>query len=136
MPRLHRADPRRKVMLLMLVFVGLMFFLWPHARTTTSMPFKILLTLLPIVPMGAALWLIAMDIVRSDEMQQRVHLIAMSIASGITAAVTFVAGFLCAAGVLALGGDDLMFVLPLISLSYAASNWMVGRRYGAAGSLE
>jgi len=133
MPRSRHADPRRKVMLLMLVFVGLMFFLWPHVRTTTSLPFKTLLTLLPIVPMGAALWLIATDIVRSDEMQQRAHLIAMSLASGITAAVTFIAGFLCAAGVLALGGDDLMFVLPLISVSYAASNWMVSRRYGNVG---
>ena len=133
MPRTRRLDTRNRVMLLMCVFVGLMFFLWPHARTTTSMPLKTVLVLLPIVPMGTALWLIAMDIVRSDELQQRVHLIAMSIASGITAAATFIAGFLCAAGVLVLGGDDLMFVLPLISVSYAASNLVVGRRYGSAG---
>ena len=133
MPRSTVSRHRRRVFALMLVYIGLMYFLWPHVRTTTSVPLKALLVMLPIVPMGAALWLIAMDVIHSDELQQRVHLIALAVASGFTSTATFAAGILCAAGVLALGGDDLMFVLPVMALVYAGTNWLVGRRYGRAG---
>jgi hypothetical protein len=83
--------------------------------------------------MCVALWLIATDITHSDELQQRVHLIALSIATGVVAAVSFVAGVLCAAGLLKLGGEDLMFVLPALALTYASARWLVGRRYGGLG---
>lgn len=133
MPRSVDSNLRRNVLLLMIVYVGLMYFLWPHVRTTTSLPLKTLLALLPSVPMAAALWLIAMDVIHSDELQQHVHLIALSVATGVTCAASFVAGFLCAAGVLALGGDDLMWVLPVMALTYSATKWLIGRRYGGLG---
>lgn len=133
MPRITASPHRRRVFALMLVYLLLMYLLWPQVRTTNSVALKAALALLPIVPMAASLWLLAMDVVGGDELQQRVHLIALGVAGGITGAATFIAGFLCAAGVLALGGDDLMFVLPGMALAYAAANWLVGRRYGAAG---
>jgi hypothetical protein len=124
---------RRQVFLLMVVYVGLTWLVWPRVHMTTNLSLKAALALVPIVPMSAALWLIAMDVVRGDELQQRVRLIAMSIATGVACALSFIAGTLCAAGVLALGGDDLMWVLPATALLYSASNWLVGRRYGGLG---
>ncbi|HET7063087.1 MAG TPA: hypothetical protein VFI49_02350 [Rudaea sp.] len=124
---------RRQIFLLMAVYIGLMWLVWPHVHTATSLPLKVALALVPLVPMSAALWLIVMDVVGGDELQQRVHLIALSIATGVTCAASFMAGVLCAAGVLVLGGDDLMWVLPATALIYAAANWVVGRRYGGLG---
>jgi hypothetical protein len=117
----------------MFAYVGLMWLVWPRVHTTTDLPLKIALAFLPIVPMSAAIWLIAMDIARGDELQQRVHLIALSIAAGITCAASFTAGFLCSAGVLQLHGDDLIWVLPAMGLTYAVAKWLVGRRYGGLG---
>jgi len=133
MPRPAASTYRRHVFLLMIIYVGLTWLVWPRVHTTTNLPLRVALALVPIVPMSAALWLIAMDVVRGDELQQRVRLIAMSIATGVTCALSFMAGTLCAAGVLALGGDDLMWVLPATALLYSASNWFVGRRYGGLG---
>jgi hypothetical protein len=133
MPDLTRSKLRRQVFVLMFAYVGLMWPVWPRVHATTDLPLKIALAFLPIVPMSAAIWLIAMDVVRGDELQQRVHLIALSIAAGVTCAASFTAGFLCAAGVLALHGDDLILVLAAMALTYAAANWLVGRRYGGLG---
>ncbi len=133
MPRLTSSTLRRQVFLLMFAYVGLMWLVWPRVHTTTDLPLKIALAFLPIVPMSAAIWLIAMDIARGDELQQRVHLVALSIAAGITCAASFTAGFLCSAGVLQLHGDDLIWVLPAMGLTYAVAKWLVGRRYGGLG---
>ena len=131
MPRPHAL--RRQVLVLMLVYMVLLAIFWPQARAATSLPLKAVYALLPVVPMCAALWVIAMDVLRSDELQQRVHLIALSIATGVVAALSFVAGVLSAMGVVALGGDDLIWVLPALALTYAAARWLVGRRYGGLG---
>ena len=131
MPRSHAL--RRQVLALMLVYLVLLAVFWPQARAVTSLPLKAVFALLPVVPMCAALWLIAIDVLRSDELQQRVHLIALSIATGVVAALSFVAGVLSAMGVVVLGGDDLMWVLPALALTYAAARWLVGRRYGGLG---
>jgi hypothetical protein len=131
MPRPHSF--RRQVTGLMLAYMVLLAVLWPQARAATSLPLKAVYALLPVVPMCAALWLIAMDILRSDELQQRVHLMALSIATGVVAALSFIAGVLSAMNVVALGGDDLIWVMPALGLTYAAARWLIGRRYGGLG---
>ena len=131
-PRLP-ARRRRRILALTLVYVVLFALSWPQVHATTSVATKLALALMPLVPMGMALWLIAMEVVYADELQQRVNLIALSIASAVVAALTFAAGVLCAAGLVALGGDDLMWVLPALALTYAFARWLVGRRYGGSG---
>src|ERR1700740_1530265 len=108
---------RRQVFVLTLIYVGLFALAWPQVHATASVTLKLALALMPLVPMGAALWLGGILIVHADELQQRVNLIALSIASAAVAAAAFVGGVLCAAGIVALGGDDLMWVLPALGLS-------------------
>ena len=132
MPR-RISSHRRHVMVLMLAYVGLLALTWSQVHVTTNLALKVALALSPTVPMCAALWLIAMDIVNGDELQQRVHLIALSIATGVVSAGSFAGGMLCAAGVASLGGDDLIWVLPATCLLYSAARWWVGRRYGGMG---
>ena len=132
MPR-PASTYRRHVAVLMLIYIGLLALTWPQVHITTNLPLKVALALAPIVPMCAALWLIAMDVVHGDELQQRVNLIALSIATGIVSAGSFAAGVFCAAGIATFGGDDLMGVLPATSLIYTGARRWIGRRYGGLG---
>jgi len=132
MARLNSAY-QRNVMLAMAVYVAVVFFVWPQARAATALPLKALLALAPVVPMSVALWLIARHIMRSDELQQRVHLIAMSVACGVVSAVSLAGGFLSASGVVALDGDVLIWVMPALAFVYGITHLLIGRRYGGLG---
>jgi hypothetical protein len=132
MARLNSAY-RRNVLLAMLVYVAVVVLVWPLARTTPAVPLKALLALAPVVPMSVALWIIARHIMRSDELQQRVHLVAMSVATGVVSVASLAGGFLCASGVIALDGDVLIWVMPALAFVYGVTHLIVGRRYGGLG---
>ena len=133
MPRLTTAQYRRQVYGLMLGYVACMLLVWPQARGTVGLPLKTLLALLPALPVVAVIWLTARRVMDSDELEQRVHMVALGIASGVVAVLSLIGGFLCAAGVLRLGGDVLIWVFPLLLVSYSLSRGEMARRYGGAG---
>jgi hypothetical protein len=133
MPRLAVSNYRRQVFLLTSAYVVLLLALWPLAKSTATLPLKALFTLVPLLPMVAVLWLIARRVMDSDELQQRVHLLALSAATGVISALSLAAGFLCATHVIALDGDILVWIMPGLALVYAATRWIIGRRYGGLG---
>jgi hypothetical protein len=133
MQRSAYAAYRRNVLLLMLVYVALLLLLWPLIRSTSTPALKALYALLPVLPMVGVLWQIARRVMDSDELQQRVHLMALSAATGVVSAVSLAAGFLCATHVIELDGDALIWVMPGLALVYAVTRWIVGRRYGGLG---
>ena len=133
MPRITHTDYRRQMIVLMCVYVATMLLLWPHARTASSLPLKIGCALLPTLPILGLLWLMAKRVMRSDELEQRVHLVALSVATGIVCALSLLAGFLCAAGIVVLDGDILIWIFPALCASYGATRWLLARRYGAVG---
>jgi amino acid transporter len=133
MPRFVVSNYRRNIALLMAVYIALLLVLWPLIKTTSALALKAVFALLPVVPMVAVLWLIARRVMDSDELQQRVHLIALSTATGVISAATLAAGFLCATHVIDLDGDALIWVMPGLALVYAATRWIIGRRYGGLG---
>lgn len=132
MPRLTTAQYRRRVYGLMLGYVVCMLLVWPQARGAAGLPLKTLLALLPALPVVAVIGLTARRVMHSDELEQRVHMVALGIASGVVAVLSLIGGFLCAAGVLRLGGDVLIWVFPLLLVSYSLSRGEVARRYGGA----
>jgi len=133
MPTSGYSAYRRNIALLMAIYIVLLLLLWPLAKQTTALAPKVLFTLAPVAPMIAALWLIARRVMASDELQQRVDLIAMSTATGVISAVSLAAGFLCATGAIVLDGDVLIWIMPALALVYSATRWIVGRRYGGMG---
>jgi hypothetical protein len=133
MPRFVISTYRRYVVLLMTVYIALLLGLWPLIKSTSAPALKAVFALLPVLPMIAVLWLIARRVMDSDELQQRVHLIALSAATGVISAITLAAGFLCATHVIDLDGDALIWVMPGLALVYAATRWIIGRRYGGLG---
>jgi hypothetical protein len=133
MPRFVGSNYRRNIALLMAVYIALLLVLWPLIKITSALALKAVFALLPVVPMIAALWLIARRVMESDELQQRVHLMALSAATGVVSAVSLAVGFLSATHVIELDGDVLVWVMPGLGLVYAATRWIIGRRYGGLG---
>lgn len=133
MPRFSRNQYRLQMAAVMTVYIALMLLVWPYARHMASLPWKVALTLLLVLPVVVFIGLMARQVIDSDELQQRVHLVALSTATAVVAALSMAGGFLCAAGVLALGGDILLWVFPALCLSYSAARALFARRYGGLG---
>jgi cadmium resistance protein CadD (predicted permease) len=133
MPRFTRKQYRLQMAAVMTGYIVLMLLLWPYARHVASLPRKAALTLLLVLPIGLAIWLMAKLVMHSDELEQRVRLLALSTATAVVAALSMAGGFLCAAGVFVLGGDILLWVFPALCLSYATAYALFARRYGGLG---
>jgi RsiW-degrading membrane proteinase PrsW (M82 family) len=133
MPRYTEKQYRNQVALLMGVYVAIMFLVWPHIRSASSLSWKVVVSLVAVTPVVVVIWLMAKRVMHSDELQQRLHLTALSVATGMVCSLSLVGGFLCAAGVLALDGDILIWVAPALSMIYGVTHWWLGRRYGGAG---
>ena len=126
----------RRVLVAMAIYSGFMLLVWPLVRTATSVPLKVLLALAPVVPMCYVIGLLARRIRASDELEQRTHLIALGIATAVIGALSLVGGFLSIAGVLKLDGSVLIWVFPVMMLTYGVARWQVSRRYGVDVSCD
>lgn len=119
-----------RIWLLMSVYVALILFVWPYAKTASSLPLRALFAVLPALPVIGVIMAMAWRVLGSDELEQRIHMNALGIATAIVCVASVVVGFLAMAHVVALGGDALFWVFPLVCLSYGASRWLLARRYG------
>jgi hypothetical protein len=129
MSRYTQTQYRRHMLVLMAIYVGLMLFAWPYVHTA-SLPLRLALALAPVLPVVAVIVLMAKRVMHSDELEQRVHMVALSVATGLVGVLSLLGGFLCAAGLLAFSGDVLVWVVPLLCVAYGGMRWWLGRRYG------
>jgi hypothetical protein len=128
---LEETRYRRRLSLAMVAYVTAMLWVWPLARTAAGIPLKVIWAIVPVLPVLYAIGLMARRIGASDEFEQRVHLLALGAAAASTATLSLIVGFLAAAGVLVLDGSVLIWVFPLIVLSYDAARWWwLVRHYG------
>ena len=133
MPRFNKKTYRLQVSLLMAIYVAIMLFVWPQVREVTSAGWKVALALAAALPVVGVIWLMAKRVLHSDELEQRVHMAALSLATGVVAALSLVGGFLCAAGAIRLDGDVLIWVYPTLGVSYGVARWLFAKRYGGVG---
>ena len=133
MSRYTEKQYQRHMFATMAVYVALMLLEWPQVRSVSSLPWKIVLALLPVIPVVIVIWLLARRVMHGDELEQRLYLLALSVASGVICALTLVGGFLSAAGVVALDGDVLIWVAPVLSIVFGLTHVWLKRRYGGAG---
>jgi hypothetical protein len=115
------------------LYVALMLVEWPYVHTVQGQGWKIVLALLPVIPVLGTLWLMADRVMRIDELQQRLHMIALSVAAGVIAVLSLVGGFLAAAGVVHVGGDLLIWIYPALCVVYGVTQVVLSRRYGGSG---
>lgn len=119
-----RFDTRRfnvYVMLLMAVYVALMLLVWPHVRDAGDVSWKVLLAVSPTVPVALVVWLMARRIVLADELEQRLHLVALGVATAVVGTASLIAGFLAMAKVWHGDGSELFWVFPLLCLVYGST---------------
>ena len=136
MPRFSEKAYRRRVWLAMTAYMTCMLLLWPQLHVVSAMALKVLLALLPLVPMLYLIGVMWRRVRDSDELEQHTHLVALGVATMVVSVLSLVAGFLAAAHVLALDGDILIWVFPVIMVSYDLTRWWVARRYGGDGAGE
>ncbi len=130
MSRLSNRQYQWRALIVATVYVALMLLVWPLARTVDGFVLKLLLALTPMVPVFYMFALFAARVRDSDELEQRTHLIALGVAFAVTGVLSLVGGFLAAARVLTFDGSILIWVLPLMMMSYGLAHLFVVRRYG------
>lgn len=137
MRRLTEKQYQRHVSVTMLAYVGAMVLVWPLARTTHELWLKAVLAGVPALPMLYVLALMARKVAQSDEFEQRIHLIALGVSSALLAALSLVGGLLASAGAVALDGSILIWIFPLMMITYSVTRWwVITRRYGGTTECE
>lgn len=131
MPRFEEGRYQRRVALAMALYVAVMLLAWPLVRGTASPPLKLVLALLPTLPVLYVIWQMAQRVWHGDELEQRTHLIALGASTALVGVASLVGGFLAAAGVVALDGSILIWVFPVLLIGYQSARWWVARHYGS-----
>ena len=130
MPRHDNKRYERRVVLAMTIYTALLLLATPLLRLSSSLAWKALLAVAPVLPMLYVIVLMGRRVRDSDELEQRTHLIALGVATAVVSGLSMVGGFLAAGGVVRLGGDVLIWVFPALMLGYALAQKWVARRYG------
>lgn len=120
-------------MIAMAIYVAVFLWVWPLARSADSVWLKAAYALAPVPPVVYVIWLMARRVLGGDELEQRTHLIGLSVAAGVVSVYGIVSGFLAAAHVL--GADwsaaALVWIFPLLVVVYASARGYAARRYGS-----
>lgn len=114
----------------MIAYVVVVFSVWPMADHVHATWLKVLIALAPILPVALVVRAVVRKILASDELERRVQLEAISIASLSVGMLSFAAGFLASAGVLPFDSSTmLILVLPLLFVVYGVALGWIRRRY-------
>ncbi|HEX7732637.1 MAG TPA: hypothetical protein VF415_08320 [Rhodanobacter sp.] len=130
MPRLTNKRYQQQLMLTMAVYMVVLLAASSLVHAVASLPLKALLAVAPVLPMLYVIALIWRRIRDSDELEQRMHLVALGVAAALVSALSMVGGFLAADGVLDLGGSVLIWVFPVLMFGYGTASRWVARHYG------
>ena len=137
MPRFNESRYRSQLSIAMVAYMAAMLLVWPLSRTAASVPLKVVLAVVPVLPMLFVIGLMARRIGTSDEFEQRVHLVALGASTALLGALSLVGGFLAAAGVLRLDGSILIWVFPVTMIGYGIARWwLLVRHYGGSATCE
>ena len=107
----------------LLLFVSLALLEHVHA-----LPLRVVIVLLPVLPIVFVVRAMVRLVLASDELERRLQLEAISIASMSVGLLSFAAAFLRGAGLLPID-NGLMWVLPALFAAYGIANWWVRRRF-------
>lgn len=135
MARFSWRNYNLQVLAIMAVYVALMLLEWPLVKTTSDPGLRALLALLPVLPVVAVIALAARRVIRGDELQQRIQLVALSVAVGVVSVASLVGAFLAAADLWQVGGDILFWVFPALAFVYGVTHVVLTRRITGAWNL-
>ncbi len=100
----------------------------PLAEHVDAVALKVVLALLPVVPIGFVMRAMVRFLMGCDELERQQQLQAISIAALTVGMASFAVGFLQAAGLLVLQAP-LIWILPAMIAIYGLAMFWVRRRY-------
>ncbi len=122
----------REMALASVLYVLAMLTAWPLALRTDAIQWRTVLALLPVVPAGLMLRAVYRHVRDSDELQRRLHLEALAISASVISLASMTLGFLAAAKIIALGGDVLLWVFPMLAGIFGLVRCWIQWRYRCA----
>ncbi len=128
MARVSKRRHNIVILLVMAVYVALMLFEWPLVGRTDDIALRAVLAVLPTLPVIVVIALSARMVMRGDELEQRMHLIALGVSTGVVSAASIVGAFLAIAGVWPVGGGVLVWVFPALAAVYGVTRLALVRR--------
>lgn len=129
-PALRRRY-RREFVPAMLAYVAVLYgSMWLLKRVAEPEWLRALIALAPVLPIALSVRAIVRYIRDIDELQQRIELEAVSIATALVALGYLAGGFLQLAKVIDVAaGAAMIWVFPLVCLTYGVAKIVVSRRY-------
>ena len=121
-----------------LAYVLIMLFAWPRILTIASLELRApaarlqpqqKLPVLPVLPVLFVVRAIVRRITGGDELERRISLESMAIATTVVGVVSFAAAFLVIAKVINPGADVLIWVLPGLLAVYGCARMALTARY-------
>ena len=116
------------VLVVMAAYVVIMLFEWPLAVHTQVVAWRALLALVPVVPVAVVIALAARRVMHADELEQRIQLLALSVAVGVVSVASLAGAFLAMARVWLVDGSVLVWVFPALCLVYGVMHVTLTRR--------
>jgi hypothetical protein len=113
----------------MVLYVMVMLYVWPLQKTMEAGALKLIIALLPVLPIAWVIIACIRYVLSSDELERRQHLEAVAIGAAIVSIVSMILGFLAAAKVWVVDGSlALLMVYPALGFTYGATRcWLVKR---------
>jgi hypothetical protein len=131
-PRYIHKRYQREFWPAMAAYTVIMFLFWPLLPRVHSDLVKVVLAMLPVVPVLFVVRAMVRLVLGSDELEQRIHLIGLAVAATVVSTLSMAGGFLAAAGIVKLDGAILMWVWPTLVVVYALGRGWASRRYGGS----
>ena len=121
-----------RLMIAMTIYIVVLLGVWPLARTVDEPLLKVGCALAPVLPLLYVIWITAQKILNSDELEQRTHLIGLGVATAVVSVFSIVSGFLAVSNLMTLDWASivLIWIFPLLMISYGAARTYAARRYG------
>lgn len=103
---------------------------WWIRQGVASVPLKALVALLPVVPLALVVRVALRYLREVDELQRRIEIESIGIASLLLSLLYFAAGLLHVAKLISVdAGVAMLWVFPLLMFSYGIAKFMAVRRY-------
>jgi cytochrome bd-type quinol oxidase subunit 2 len=110
------------------VYMVLMLYVWPMYSRIEVPWLKVIVVLLPLLPLAVVVWAMMRYMAHCDELERRQQLDAIGIAAAVVSLVSFALGLLAATKLIAVNGAlVLLLIFPALCIVYglacAWSKW-------------
>jgi hypothetical protein len=129
--RMRRVDHWQMRVLLptFVIYILLMLYVWPMYSHIQTPWLRVVVVLLPLLPLTVVVWAMARYITHCDELERRQHLEAIGIAAAVVSLASFALGLLAATRLIAVNGAlGLLLTFPALCIVYGlACAWVKWR---------